>query len=100
MNCRGSGDARAKEQVQACLFARIKEASTEEMTRDDLGDAFPLVVSLGGLPYCPGRSDQGRDSRRPWRNCDNECIRNECNMLGPIFCFSGKGGGLKQHRFP
>ena len=43
-----------KEHVQACLLARIKEASTEEMARDDLGDAFPLVVSLGRPSLLPG----------------------------------------------
>ena len=54
LNFKGSGDARAKEQVQACLFARIKEASIEEMARDDLGDAFPLVVSLDRPFLLPG----------------------------------------------
>ena len=38
------GDTRAKERVQNHLLARIKEASAEEMARDDLGNAYPLTA--------------------------------------------------------
>ena len=43
LNFKGSGDARAREWFQSCLFTLIKEAS-EEIEGGNVGDAFPLIA--------------------------------------------------------
>ena len=46
MNFKGLGEAQAKERVQFCLLARIKEVFGEEMVGDDLGNMYPLTAPL------------------------------------------------------
>ena len=49
LNLEGLGSAQAKERILSRLLGRIKEAS-EEMSRGDVGDAFPLPPPLYPTP--------------------------------------------------
>ena len=46
LNFEGSRDTRARERIHARLLIQIKEASTEEMVRDKLGNMYPLATPL------------------------------------------------------
>ena len=50
----GASDARVREQVQSNLLDRIKEATTEDMLEEDLGNKFPLISPPANPSVRPG----------------------------------------------
>ena len=54
LNFKGLGESQAKEQVQNRLLYRVKEASVEQMARDDLCQAPPLPGRREGARHGTG----------------------------------------------